>query len=897
MYTPLHKIFNPESVAIVGASDTKGSVGHAITGNLIYSQFKGEVFLVNQRKKKILGHKTFPTLDDVGKVVDLVIIATPAKTVPGIVRQCGELGIKGIMIISAGFQEAGEEGVKMMDQIREYITTYDLKVIGPNCLGFLRPKLDLNASFAHKNAKPGRIAFISQSGALCTAILDWANVHNVGFSHFVSIGSMVDIGFHDLIDYFGQDQETSSIVIYMESLDSARKFLSAARAFSRTKPIIVLKSGISQEGAKAAMSHTGSLAGNDLVFDAAFKRAGIVRVNTINELFSCADALSKQPRPKGNRLAIITNAGGPGVISTDFLVKRGGELAELSADSIKNLNETLPPMWSHGNPVDVLGDASPERYKRAIEILMKDRNIDGVLTILTPQQMTDADNVAKILVKVPNPQRKTLLASFMGESEVEAARLTLGEGRIPEFATPEEAVSCFMFMYSYSRNLELLYETPATMPEEFTPKRLESQEMLDRIIGKGRTTLTEREAKELLSYYEIPVTEYRLATTEEEAGRIATKLGFPVVMKISSPDILHKTDVGGIYTNVNTREEAWKAFRNIMGSTKEKMPEARVEGVLVEKMASKKYELILGAKKDPIFGPTVVFGMGGVAVEVFKDTHIGLPPLNMALAERIIEETKISKLLRGYRNMKGVDIDSIKFLLYKFSYLLMDFPAIKEIDINPFAVDEAGGITLDAKVVLDPDVDPDARPYSHLVISPYPYEYITTFEMKNGKEVILRPIRPEDEPLEGEMFTKLSKESQRFRFFSLIKDITHEMLIRYTQIDYDREIAIIVETEEDGQKMMAGVVRLVADAYNETAEYAILIADQWQGLGLGNKLTDYILDIARERKIKNVYAEILNDNKIMLEMADKRGFVLKERFEDSVVMELNLVVANQPVLQ
>ncbi len=869
----LDPIFDPKTIAVIGATNKEGHVGYSLINNLIASGYEGVVYPVNPKRKSIIGVKAYSSISDIPDKIDLAIIATPAKTVPQIVEECGKSGVGGIVIISAGFKEIGEQGNAMCKGIIQTVRKYDMRLIGPNCLGFIKPKINLNASFANKMPLSGKIAFISQSGALGTAVLDWSIKQNVGFSNFVSVGSMIDVGFHDLIDYFGQDPETSSILIYMESLSNARKFLSAARAFARTKPIIILKSGKSSEGAKAAMSHTGSLTGNDAVFNAAFKRAGVIRVNTIGQLFDCAQTLAMQPRPLGKRLAIITNAGGPGVIATDTLMSKGGGLAELSDKTINSLNKELPAAWSRSNPVDVLGDASPEVYSKSLKLCINDKGVDGALVILTPQAMTDSVAIARELVEISRNSNKTILASWMGEEDVNEGRGILKQGNIPNYGVPENAIECFMEMYNYSKNLESLYETPSTIPHAFTPKTEENRRLIGDIAKKGRFTLTEREAKKVLSNYQIPIAESAISNTEEEAARLSSKMGFPVVMKILSPDILHKTDIGGVKININSEGEARNAFRSIKDSAKDKAPKADIHGVFIEKMYSKKYELLIGCKKDPIFGPTIVFGMGGVAVEVFKDTNIGLPPLNMALSMRIIEDTKIYKLLKGYRGMKGADISSIQFLLYKFAYLVMDFPEIKEIDINPFAVDENGGIVLDAKIILDKDViGKKVRPYSHMVISPYPMEYISKFRMKDGKEAVLRPIRPEDEPLEGEMFTEFSERTQRFRFFELIKDITHELLIRYTQIDYDREIAIIAEIKEKDKDKMAGVVRLIADPYNDSAEFAIVVADPWHNKGLGNRFTDCILKIARERGIKRVYADFLMDNHIMKHMFEKRKF-------------------------
>ncbi len=887
----LDKLFNPKVIAIIGATARKGTVGHSLMKNVIGSEFDGIVYPINPKRTNVLGVKAYANIHEVPDKVDLAIIATPAKTVPAIVEACGYSGVSGILLISAGFSEIGKEGKMLTKQISATLRKYGMRLIGPNCLGFIKPSIHLNASFANKMALPGKIALISQSGALCTAILDWSVDQNVGFSHFVSIGSMIDVSFHDLIDYFGADPFTTSIVIYMESLTDARSFMSAARAFARNKPIIVLKAGKSSEGAQAAMSHTGSLAGNDFVFDAAFKRAGIIRVNTIDELFHIALSLSMQEKPAGNKLAIITNAGGPGVIATDTLIAKGGKIAKLSDETIDGLNKHLSPNWSKSNPVDILGDAGPEQYEKAVELCAKDKNVDAILVILTPQSMTDPTRVAEKVASVAKKYRKTLLASWMGAEDIESGQEILERNKIPVYQIPEDAVKCFMYMYDYSRNLEILHETPSQIPHEFKPKKAKSKKLIDEVLADNRTVMTEFEAKQLMKYYDIPVIKNGLAKTEEEALTLANKIGYPLVMKIASPDILHKTDVGGVILNILNIEEARKAYTKIMKSSIAKVPDADISGVFVEQMLKRKYELIIGCKKDPIFGPTIVFGMGGVAVEVFKDTTVGLPPLNMALALRIIEDTKIYKLIKGYRGMPGADITSIQFLLYKFAYLIMDFPQIAEIDINPFGVDERGGVVLDAKVILDDSIQfTEKYPNKHLVISPYPSEYITEFTMKNGEKAILRPIKPEDELMEKEMFSNFSERTQRYRFFQLIKDISHEQLIRYTQIDYDREIAIIAEVTENGKQMMAGVVRLIADQYNETAEFAIVIADPWQNQGLGNKFTDYICKIAKARGIQKIYANILANNHIMLHMFRERGFNMI-KVEDSFYAEL---IINEP---
>jgi acetyltransferase len=765
-----------------------------------------------------------------------------------------------------------------------------MRVLGPNCLGFIKPGLHLNASFASKMALPGKIALISQSGALCTSILDWSIKNNVGFSNFVSIGSMLDISIADLIDYFGQDKETESILIYMESLSEARRFMSAARAFSRTKPIIVLKAGESKAGAKAARSHTGALAGDDAVFNAAFERAGIIRVKTIVNLFHAAKALAMQNRPANSQLGIVTNAGGPGVLAVDALVERGGQPAELEKNTITKLNKILPGPWSHGNPIDILGDADPTRYQQAVEQCLADKNVSAVLVILTPQSMTDPIAVAHKIVSLSqqNKTGKPILASWMGGFDVLRGREILEKGNVPVYRSPEDAINTFMSICQYSDNLAMLYETPATIPHAFVPKIKENQAIINRLIKEKRDVMTEAEAKEMLANYDIPVVKNAIARNAGEAVEFSTQLGFPVVMKILSPDIIHKTDVGGVVLNVKTAEEAKKHYNQILNSVKKSCPRANIHGIFIEPQVSKRYELLIGSKKDQIFGPVIVFGMGGVAVEVFKDTKVGLPPLNMSLAMHLIKDTKIYKLLKGYRHMPGVDLQAIQFLLYKFSYLLIDFPEIKELDINPFAVDERGGMVLDAKIILDKKVfGKNIKPYSHLCISPYPKEYTTKIRLKNGKTVLLRPIKPEDEEMEAGLFATFSKETLRNRFFREIKNVDHDWLTTFTQIDYDREIAIVAILKEKGKEKNIGVVRLMSDPTNERAEFAMAIGDPWHFQGLGKKFTDYILEIAKERGIKKVWARYLRSNKSMEDILKEKGFKIEGK-GDKHIAELEL---------
>lgn len=869
----LDKLFNPKIIAVIGASDEPGSVGQALMDNLINSDYAGTVFPVNIKHDHVHSVRAYDSVLEIPDPVDLAIIATPASTVPQIVEECGQAGVKGVVIISAGFKETGREGEKMTEKIVKTARQYEMRVIGPNCLGFMRPGKHLNASFANKMALPGKIAFITQSGALGTAILDWSIKNNVGFCYFVSIGEMADISFPDLIDYFGADEGVESILIYMESLSEARKFMSAARAFARSKPIIILKVGRTEAGAKAAKSHTGSLTGNDAIFDAAFERAGIIRAHTVVELFHTAKALAMQPRPQGNRMAVITNAGGPGVIATDALVYSGGTMAQLRESTIAKLNEILPLPWSHGNPVDILGDADPIRYQKALRIMSRDKQVDAILVILTPQAMTDPTAVAKELIKLQPSIDKTILTTWMGGHDVAQGREILEQGSIPAFRQPEDAIRSFMHLCHYTEKLKTLYETPATIPHAFEPRTPANRKLIEQVLREDRATFNEAEAMELLTNYDIPVVKSVVAKTATDVPRLAKKIGFPVVMKILSKDIIHKTEVGGVRLNINSEAEAKQAFKDIMQVTKKNAPKAKIEGVFIAKQVKKRYELLIGSKQDAIFGPAIVFGLGGVAVEIFKDTRVGLPPLNMALAKRLIESTKVYKLLKGYRNMPGVDIQAIQFLLYKFAYLVADFSEIKELDINPFGVDEKGGVVLDAKVVLDKQIlKKDIKPYSHLVISPYPKEYTYRFTLAKGQSVKIRPIRPEDEPLLHQLFTTFSRSTEEHRFFKRIKTINHELLTRYTQIDYDREVSLVAEVGTKAGKKLIGLARLVIESGQKAGEFAVVVGDPWHFQKLGNKFTDLILKIAKERGVKKVYAKYLKNNQPMEAIFKKHRF-------------------------
>lgn len=883
----LDKIFNPKSVAIIGASDEEGTVGYALIKNFTDLGYEGKVYPVNIRKTEIFGLKAYQSVEQILEPVDLAVIATPSKTVPEVVEQCGRAGIKGLIIISAGFKEIGPEGKALEDRILETKKKHGLRIIGPNCLGVIRPGINLNATFVSKMPKPGNIAFISQSGALGSAILDWAIHENIGFSNFVSIGSMIDVDFGDLIDYFGTDPKTRSILMYIEGITDARKFMSAARHFARTKPVIVVKAGKFSESARAAASHTGSLSGEDDIYDAAFKRAGVVRVEEIEDLFNCAEVLGMQPLPKGPNLAVITNAGGPGVMATDALIAKGGKLAKLSQKTMDYLNSILPSFWSRGNPVDILGDAKADRYKAVVEACLNDENVDGILIIYTAQAVAGSTDIAKTIVELIRSrsyQNKTILTSFMGYAAVEEANRLFNENNIPTYSTPEKAIKTYLYMYQYKRNLELIYETPEELPVDIAPPKRPIMVILRNAAIENRELLTEAEAKKLLEYYNFPVVKTLVATNADEAVALASQLGYPVVLKILSPHIIHKTDAGGVALDINSDAEVRQAFEKIIQRAKEYNPNAQIIGVTVQPMIKKKgYEVIIGAKGDPIFGPVILFGMGGIGVELFKDFSIGLPPLNQTLVRRMMEETKVYQLLKGYRNVPPANLKLLEELMILFSQMLIDFPEIKEIDINPLFINEKEAFALDARILVDRErVFRKLEPHQHLVISPYPKKYETLWKLQDGRTVLLRPIKPEDEPLWLEMFQNFSEESIRYRFFQILKDTPHEVRVRYCNIDYDREIAIVAETSEEGRRKILGVTRLSIDPDGKSGEIAFILVDKWQGLGLGTKMVDYVIEIAKDIGIETIYAIMLPDNYRAVNLTRKMGFKI-EHLEDGTV--------------
>ena len=890
---PLDPIFKPSSVALVGASERAGSVGRTVLWNLIRSPFGGTIYPVNPKRNNVLGIHAYSSLQILPEVPDLVIVCTPADGVPAVLRECVELGVPAGIVISAGFKETGEHGQALESEIMQIIQG-QMRIIGPNCLGVMNPLLGLNATFANSMARPGNVAFISQSGALCTAVLDWSMHENVGFSGFVSIGSMLDVNWGDLIDYFGSDARTHSIVIYMESIGDASSFLSAAREVSLTKPIIVIKAGRTAAAAKAAASHTGSLTGSDDVLQAAFRRSGVLRVNSIAEIFYMTEVLAKQPRPKGNRLCIVTNAGGPGVLATDALIQGGGELAELSAETMAAFNGILPAAWSHNNPVDILGDAEPARYAKSLEIAAKDPNIDGMLVIMTPQGMTNPTLIAEQLKPYAKGLGKPVLASWMGGESVSHGEEILNQAGIPSFNYPDTAARAFNLMWRYSYNLRGLYETPSPNAAAFHPDRAQATAILDEVRNSGRTILTEYESKKLLESYGIPSTPTEIGESEDAAAAAAARIGYPVVLKLHSFTITHKTDVGGVILNLPDEASVRRAFVQIRDNVEAKAGPGHFQGVTVQPFAKQEgYELILGSSLDPQFGPVLLFGTGGQLVEVFEDRSLALPPLNTTLARRMMEQTRIYKALKGVRGRKSVDMAALEELLVRFSDLVIENPAIKEIDINPVLASPERLLALDARVVVH-DKSVPYNQLSHSAIRPYPARYVSEWKMKDGETVMIRPIRPEDEPLMIEFHKKLSERSVYLRYFQPLKltqRTAHERMTRICFIDYDREMALVVERKKpDGTPDIIAVGRLSKIHGRPEAELAALVQDELQNKGLGVELYRRLIEVAREQHLHKVHSNMLGENKEMQHLCKKLGFHLSAPdLEDNLVLaELTL---------
>jgi acetyltransferase len=881
----LDKFFKPRSIAIIGASEKKGTIGHLLVRNLDEGHYPGKIYPVNPSYPEIMDLKAYPSIRETGEPVDLAVIATPIGTAPQIVRECVEAGTKAAIIVSAGGRETGPEGLEIEKSIEKEAAKGNLRILGPNCMGLICPKEELNVSFAVRMPRPGKLAFISQSGAICVAMLDLALSEQIGYSYFVSIGSMLDVDFGDLIDYLGNDTDVESILLYIESLTNIRRFMSAARAVSRIKPIVALKSGRSAAGARAAASHTGAMAGEDAVYDAAFKRAGIVRVNSLEDFFDCAELLAKQRRPTGRRIVVITNAGGPGVMAADAVVRSGLELASLGRETLENLSQFLPPYWSRGNPVDILADATPERYASVVDCCFKAEEVDGLLVILNPQATSDPSDVAKGLSEILKNKSYPVFTVVMGGAGMERGRTILNEAGLPTYDTPERAIRSFMYLYNYSENLKILQEIPPRLETGMQPDHQVARSLIDQGLRNGTGLLTEAESKELLASFGIPVNRTATAGTEEEAVRAAQGIGYPVVMKVLSRDIIHKTEARGVRTDLGTDENVREAYREITQAARKYKPDASIFGVTVQAMiANPDCEILLGAKTDDGFGPVILFGAGGIYAEALEDKAVGLPPLNRSLARRIMEETKIYRILKGFRNRPAADLALLEEIMVALSHLLADFPEIVELDMNPILVSKGKPVVADARIVLR---ESRVKPPLHLSISPYPEKYEFREVTSGGLEVLVRPIKPEDAPLLVELFRSMSSNSIYYRFFSPMKRLPESMLARFTQIDYDREIALVALREEEEGETMIGVARIICDPDLRKGEFALAVGDPWQRKGVGARLLELCLALAREYGIEKIEGNVLADNEKMLRLGARLGFKVRRSMDvDGYVLEM-----------
>jgi acetyltransferase len=868
----LNRLFQPRSIAVIGASPHQPSVGRTVLANLIDETFAGPVYPVNPRYAELEGRPCYRSVREIHEPIDLAVVCTPASTVPGIVDDCGAMGVASLIILSAGFGESGPDGVALEQELRRVAAKHrGMRIVGPNCLGILSPYHALNASFARRLPAPGRLAFISQSGALCTAILDLAIDEGIGFSAVASVGNALDVDLGDMIDYLATDPHTDAIVLYIESVQDARKFMSAARAFTRTKPIVAYKAGRFAASALAVASHTGAMVGEDTVYDAALARAGIVRVHDMNELFSCAEVLARGKLPRGRRLAIVSNAGGPGIMACDSLLARHGTLATLSRDTLDQLSRVLPANWSQQNPIDILGDASPERYGAAIRIVLDDKNVDGLLVLLTPQAVTDAEESASALIAASADTDKPVLAVWMGGASVRRGVHRLNRAGIPTFASPEEAVAALEALVQYSRRRDVLYETPAGHTTTFRLSQAEREARLPQREG----LLHEIDSKALLATYDLPVNATSLATDAASAVELARRFAQPVAMKIVSSSISHKTNVGGVMLNVQGDAAVAAAFDKILWSVSNSRPGATIDGVSVQPMVvdPNAVELIVGVKRDPTFGAVLMLGSGGTLVELIGDRVLELPPLNDRLARRMLESMRAWPLLNGFRNRPRADIDALVDFLMRLSSMVAERPEIAELDINPLVVTPEALVAVDVKVVWRPIVaGPSSHPYQHLAIRPYPAEFQRRVTLPHGEEVVIRPIRPDDEGRWVSLMESCSPQTIHDRFGGLVHAFDHRMAARYCFLDYDREIALVAELVGDPTAPLLGVGRIIANPDRDRASLTLLVTDAWQHRGLGSILTDGCLAIAEVWGVSQLVAETTADNYRMRQILRERGF-------------------------
>ena len=885
----LSSLFTPKSVVLFGASDKQDSVGGVVFRNLLTSGFKGRIFAINPKRDEVQGQKAYSSLEEIDEAVDLAVVATPAKSIPGIVEECGEHGVKMMLILSAGFRETGAEGRRLEDQVTQLVRRHGIRLMGPNCLGIIRPDRGLNITFGNNNAQPGSLAFVSQSGAICTAILDWAEKNDIGFSAVVSTGIAADLDFGDYLDFLVSDPATKAILLYIEGINDSRRFMSSLRAAARIKPVIALKVGRHAAGAEASMSHTGALVGSDEVFAAALSRSGVLRVETVGQLFSAAKALSSTNyRGQSERLVIITNGGGPGVMAADRATDHDIELSSLSAETMAALDEVLPSVWSHGNPVDIIGDAPPDRYEQALDICLKDPGVDGAIVILTPQAMTEPTAVAEAVLKSAAKTGKPIMTSWMGGKQVEGARRLFSDAHLPDFRTLEHAVDAFSYLARYNKNQRLLLQTPGGLPRGHeVPDREGARLIIEAVLTEQRRVLTEPESMAVLNAFRIPTVRNGIARSGNESLVIAESIGFPIAMKVLSTDISHKSDVGGVRLNINSAQEVRGAYRQLIDDVKRHVPDADVSAVTIEKMyrSSNGRELMIGVIRDPVFGPVISFGSGGTTVEVMGDSAVSLPPLNRRLAIDLINRTKVSKMLGKFRQMPAVDIDQLVSVLLNVSAMACELPWLQEMDINPLIIDENGLVAVDARIVVDYPT-PSTDRYHHLAIHPYPTHFVKKIQLNDGTDITIRPIRPEDAEMEAKFVRELSNEAKYFRFMNSFHELSQEMLVRFTQIDYHNEMALIaVKTDSQGEEQI-GVARYSTNVDKTSCEFALVVSDKWQSRGIAHHLMKDLMEIAHDRNLETMEGQVLRENSKMLELVASLGFQVRNDAEDNTIKQV-----------
>jgi acetyltransferase len=888
----LTPLFEPAAVAVIGATERAGAVGGVLIGNMRAAGYRGELFAVNPKYRAVQGVPCFAAIGKVPRRVDLAVIATPAASVPGVIEECGRAGVRAAVVISAGFSEAGPAGAKLERALLENARRHRLRLVGPNCLGLQRPAIGLNATFARGATLPGSLGLVAQSGAVCTAMLDWARPNGVGFSSVVSLGGSTDIDFGEIVDYLIEDEATEHILLYIEGVRSARRFVSALRAAARVKPVIVMKAGRHPAGSRAAVSHTGAIVGMDDVFDAVVKRAGVVRVGSIGQMVAAAQALAAHVRPRGDRLAVVTNGGGPGVMAADRAGDLGIPLAQLGEATLAALKRALPASWSQGNPVDLIGDADAARYRAAVSACLADDGVDGVLAILAPQAMTEPDASAQAVIEAARGSSKPVLACWMGEEQTAAARRELLKARIPVFRTPDPAVQMFGHLSAFYRNQRALLQTPGPAAAQRPPDLATARAIVDAALAEKREVLSEMESKALLAAFAVPIARTVVTRSAHEAMVVAGELGLPVAMKIDSPDITHKSEVDGVRLNLASAQAVEAAWQEIMDAARRLRPGARLAGVAVEPMVRRPHgrELMVGVIRDPVFGPAIAFGTGGTAVEIHRDRAVALPPLNRYLIDDMIHGTRVARLLGEFRRMPPVDRDALAEVLLRVSEMVCELPELAELDINPLIADASGAIAVDARAVLRPGA-PRRDRYGHMAIHPYPAELVSTWQPREGPRVTLRPIRPEDAEMEQAFVKRLSSESRYFRFMDTMRELTPLMLVRFTQIDYDREMAFVATVPEGGVETEVAVARYVSNPDGESCEFALVVADDWQGRGLGRRLMEKLIAVARARGLRSMLGHVLAENRGMLALARKLGFVVGDSGEGPMVKRAELALA------